>query len=49
VTAAIPGAQRIDDPATAPLWAWLTMIGWLGGAVLIPAWAFGLGRAAQRS
>ena len=48
LTAAIPVALRIDDPATAPWWSWLTMIGWLGGAILIPLWAFRLGRVATR-
>jgi hypothetical protein len=48
ITATIPAAQRIDDAATAPWWAWLSMIGWLGGAILVPLWAFGIARVARR-
>jgi hypothetical protein len=51
---ALPGiALRLDDAATAPGWAWVAYIGWLGIYVVYPAWAFWLGvvesRRASRS
>lgn len=32
-------AQRLDDPAAAPAWAWLGSIAWLGVYVVLPIWA----------
>lgn len=44
--AAAPGiAQGIDDAATAPGWAWIASVGWIGVYVLYPAWAVSLARA----
>lgn len=41
----LPGiALRLDDPATAPWWAWIGILGWLGTYVLYPAWALWLSR-----
>ena len=48
LTAAIPVAMRMDDPATTPVWAWLTMAGFVGPAILYPAWAFWLARVLGR-
>jgi hypothetical protein len=39
-------AQGLDNDATAPGWAWIPFVGWLGGFVLYPAWAIIVGRAA---
>jgi hypothetical protein len=36
-------ALRLDDPASAPAWAWIGSAGWLGIYVAYPAWAIGLG------
>jgi hypothetical protein len=48
LVAAVPAALRFDDPATTPGWAWLTMVGWVGPAILYPVWALWLGRALGR-
>jgi hypothetical protein len=48
LTAAVPAAMRMDDPATAPAWAWLTLGGFIGPAILYPAWALWLGRVLGR-
>jgi hypothetical protein len=38
--AAVPGITLgLDDAATAPAWAWLGSIGWIGTYVAYPAWA----------
>jgi hypothetical protein len=34
---------RLDDAATAPGWAWIAMIGWLGTYVVYPIWAIWTG------
>jgi drug/metabolite transporter (DMT)-like permease len=41
--AAAPGiALGLDDMATAPGWAWIGLVGWLGIFVVYPAWAIWL-------
>ena len=41
--AAVPGILlRLDDPATAPAWAWIGSVGWLGIYVVYPVWAIWL-------
>ena len=35
----------LDDEATAPAWAWLGFLSWLGTYVAFPAWAIWLGVA----
>ena len=43
--AAVPAAlMRIDSVDALPGWLWLFSLGWLGTYVLLPIWAFGLGR-----
>jgi hypothetical protein len=45
MTAVVPPRLRslgIDDMATAPGWAWIGLIGWLGIFVVYPAWAIWL-------
>ena len=34
---------RLDDPSTAPAWAWIASVSWLGTYVAYPAWAIWLG------
>ncbi len=34
---------RLDDASTAPAWAWIASVGWLGTYVAYPAWAIWLG------
>ena len=47
--AAVPGILlRIDDDATAPGWAWIAFVGWLGIYVAYPIWAVRTGIAATR-
>jgi hypothetical protein len=47
--AAAPGVVLgLDDAATAPAWAWIGFIGWLGTYVGYPAWALWLGIVATR-
>jgi hypothetical protein len=48
LTAAIPAAMRMDDPATTPGWAWLTMAGFAGPAIVYPIWALWLARVLGR-
>jgi hypothetical protein len=48
LTAAVPAAMRVDDAAAAPAWTWLTLAGWMGPAILYPAWTLWLGRALAR-
>lgn len=46
---AAPGiALRLDEPATAPGWVWLSFLGWLGIYVVYPAWAIWFGRVETR-
>jgi hypothetical protein len=46
---AAPGiALRLDDAATAPLWAWIGGLGWLSTYVVYPAWAIWLGMLGTR-
>lgn len=48
--AAAPGiALRLDDMETAPVWAWIGFVGWLGIYVVYPAWAIWLGRDEMRA
>jgi hypothetical protein len=48
--AAVPAiVLRLDDPETAPAWAWISSIGWLGTYVVFPAWAIWLGVIETRS
>jgi hypothetical protein len=47
--AAVPGiALRLDNEATAPAWAWIAMMSWLGIYLVYPAWAIRLGLLAAR-
>jgi hypothetical protein len=41
-------AQQLDDAGTAPTWAWIGSVGWLGTYVAYPAWAAWMARAARR-
>jgi hypothetical protein len=43
-----PVALRYDNPDTAPGWAWIGFVGWMGAFVLYPIWAIWLGRVASR-
>lgn len=36
-------AQRLDNPAAAPSWAWLGSIAWLGVYVVLPGWGIWFG------
>jgi len=46
---AVPGiALGLDDPQTAPAWAWISSIAWLGIYVAYPAWAISMGRLEMR-
>jgi len=43
--AAVPAAlMRIDSYDALPGWLWLFSLGWIGTYLLLPIWAFGLGR-----
>jgi hypothetical protein len=45
----LPGiVLGFDDPATAPGWAWIASIAWLGIYVVYPAWALWLGVVESR-
>ena len=47
--ASAPGILlRLDDPSTAPAWAWLGSVGWLGAFVVYPAWAIWLASVETR-
>jgi hypothetical protein len=41
--------QRLDDAATAPGWAWVGSVAWLGIFVLYPAWALRYGALRVRA
>ena len=45
---AAPGILlRLDDPATAPGWAWFAMTAWVGVYVAFPAWTMWLARVSR--
>lgn len=48
LSAAVPVALRMDDPAKAPWWSWLTMIGSVA-LLLVPIWAIGVARSRRRA
>lgn len=46
---AVPGiALGVDDAETAPAWAWISSLAWLGIYVVYPAWAIAMGRLETR-
>jgi hypothetical protein len=49
LTATVPSAMRVDDPAKAPWWSWLTLVAPAAGLGLLPAWAIGVVRGRQRA
>jgi hypothetical protein len=47
---AVPGiVLRLDDQATAPPWAWIAMVGWLGTYLAYPVWAIWFGIHERRA
>jgi hypothetical protein len=48
--ASAPGIpMRLDDPATAPGWAWIGFLSWLGTYVAYPAWGLWLAAVESRA
>jgi hypothetical protein len=41
-------ARQLDDAGTAPPWAWIGSLGWLGTYLVYPVWAAWMARIARR-
>ena len=47
LSAVVPVAMRLDDPATVPGWSWLTSVGIAVGLLPLPLWAIAMARSTR--